>query len=427
VIFDRSTLNGEDVALLLELCVDNGVEAYSTSPDDPVETLTIGDPGSDDQAVVSTSTTFGGVWPVSQLRRRAEMTAVESGADVDEVFPAILLAGASVSWRADALITASPHLLAGPTPRYGNALGAAEAFALLGLWLRTNDKFTVGRIATETRFFGHPVNLGWWRSYLVMTREQLPSMWRWFSACVTADDSSGDMTALGESVFRRVDRVLRVRDQLHVQCLRKPTDRTNDEALFQFDVLLFTLNGAFDGAARVAHRAYGLGDGEYRAGWTSGPWHKRLESEAADLARLHEYESENWRLLRLIALLRNTIHGAPMRSIGTSGSNRRSLVAVPGEERTTIAEQLDALGGAAAWGARLSGNEMYVEPDLFTERLMPAAVALLDETLAQTDVRRLPGVGCDAQLTTEPPEKYPFSAEIRRRLRLMTGIVPAAD
>jgi hypothetical protein len=425
VIFDRSSLAGADVELLLELCADNGIEAYSTSPDDPVETLTVHEPGQDDQALVTTATTMRGVWPVSQLRRRAEAVAAGSGADVDEAFTVLLLAGASASWDVDALITASPHLLDGSTPRYGNALDLSEAFALIGLWLRANDKYTVGRIESEQPFFGHPVQLGWWMSYLVMTREHLPSMWKWFSACVSADDTNGDMTALGESVFRRTDRTLRVRDRLHVQCLRKPTDRTNDEALFQFDVLLFTLSGAFDGAARIAHRAYALGEGEYRAGWTNRDWRKRLGREAVDLAALYEYESANWRLLRLIALLRNTIHGAPIRTIGTSGSNQRSLVAVPGEERTEIAEQVETLGGATAWGVRPSGADIYIEPDLFAERLMPTAIGLLDETLARTDVRRLPGVGQDADLSTSPPNEFPFSEEIRRRLRLLTGIAAA--
>lgn len=422
VIFDRSTLAGPDVELLLELCADNGIEAYSTSADDGVETLTIGDiRESDDQALVTTTTTMRGVWPVSQLRWRAAAITADGGS-ADEAFAALLVAGASVSWDADALVTASPHLLQGETPRYGNALDLHEAFALIGLWLRTNDIFSVGRIEGEQRFFGHPVQLGWWRTYLVMTREQLPSMWEWFSACVTANDTNGDMTALGESVFRRTDRTLRVRDRLHVQCLRKPTDRTNDEALFQFDILLFTLSGAFDGAARVAHRAYSLGDGEYSAAWTSVRWRPRLAQEARELAALYEYESDNGRLLRLVALLRNTIHGAPIRAIGTSGNNQRSLVAVPGEERTSIVEQVEALGGEAVWGVRRNSSDIYIEPDRFTERLMPLAIALLDKTLALTAVRKLPGVGADADLMAGPPEEYPFSAEIRRRLRLLTGI-----
>ena len=422
VIFDRSTLTGADADLLLELCAENGVEAYSTSATDSVDILSIEEPGAEDQAVFLAGNTMAGVWPVSQLRTRAHAMAEEMNADAEEAFSAHLLAGASDSWGADALVTASPFLLSGEPPRYGNALDLLETFSLVGLWLRANDRFTVGRIDSEPHFFGHPVQLGWWRTYLVMTREHLPSMWTWFSACVTSGDSNGDMTALGESVFRRTDRALRVRDRLHTECLRYPTDRTNDEALFQFDVLLFTLSGAFDGAARVAHRVYALGTGEYRAGWTNRDWRKRLSDPAPDLAQLFDHESDNWRLLRLVALLRNTIHGAPIRAIGTSGSQRRSLVAIPGEERSEIAELAEALGGSDRWGVRVSGTETYVEPDRFTECLMPLAIALLDETLSHTDVRHLPGVGPDAELTSAPPEKYPFSSEIRRRLRLLAGI-----
>lgn len=425
VIFDRATLVAPDVDMLLELCTANGVEAYSTSPYDPVETLTVGEPRPDDQALVTSATTVGGVWPVSQLRRRADALAAENGTSAEEVFASLLVAGASDSWDADALVTASPHLLNGASPRYGNALSLEEAFALVGLWLRANNHFTVGRIPGERLFFGHPVRLGWWQTYLVTTREHLPSMWTWFSGCVAADASSGDLTSLGESVFRRTDRTLRVRDRLHVECLRVPTDRTNDEALFHFDVLLFTLSGAFDGAARVAHRAYELGKGEYRAGWTSRDWRKRLAAEAPELAGLVEHESDSWRLLRLVALLRNTIHGAPIRPIGTSGHNRRSLVSIPGDEQGEILELVDALGGGEAWGVRAAGRETYVEPDRFTERLMPLALELLDRILGHTDVRRLPGVGADADLLRTPPEEYPFSSEIRRRLRLLAGISDA--
>lgn len=422
VIFDRATLAGPDVDLLLELCADNGVEAYSTFTDDPVEAMTIGEPRTDDQALITTGTTVGSVWFVSQIKRRAFAVAAETGANADEIFASLLVAGAADSWEADALVTASPHLLGGDTPRSGNALSLQEAFALVGLWLRANDRFTVGRIPDERLFFGHPVRLGWWRMYLVMTREHLPGMWTWFSGCVAADDSTGDLTALGESVFRRADRTLRVRDRLHVECLRVPTDRTNDEALFHFDVLLFTLNGAFDGAARVAHRAYGVGRGEYRAGWTNRDWRKRMADEAPELAALVERESDGWRLLRLVGLLRNTIHGAPIRPIGTSGHNRRSLVSIPGDEQEEILKLVGALGGSEAWGVRAAGRETYIEPDRFTERLLPLALELLDRLLGCTDVRRLPGVRAKADLLTSAPEEYPFSSEIRRRLRLLTGI-----
>jgi hypothetical protein len=66
---------------------------------------------------------------------------------------------------------------------------------------------------------------------------------------------------------------------------RAPTDRTNDEALFQLNVLLFTLYGAFDGAARVAHHAYALPRSARNAGWLWGNW-LRLLGKAHRLVEL---------------------------------------------------------------------------------------------------------------------------------------------
>jgi hypothetical protein len=422
IIFDRTTLSGGNVELLIELCTDNGIEAWSTSPDDPLPTLVIGGVGADDMAPVRTEDGFGGfVWPVSQIRARAQAQAVEAGADEETVYAAQMLAAASRDRNADALVTASPFLLEGTTPREGNALSLDDAFAVVGLYLRATDRFTVGKIPGERDFFGHPVVVGWWMTYLVATREHLPSMWRWFGACVAADDSLGDMVALGESVFRRVHRTLVVRDRLHVECLRVPKGRRTDEALFQLDVLLFTLSGAFDGAARVAHRAYALSGKERRASWVKDDWRNKLVTDAPDLAALFANESDEWRLVRLIGTLRNTIHGAPMSAIGTSGHERRALVGIPSEEREEVAALADALGGCEEWGLAVSSAYAYLEPDRFAERLMPPAIVLLDRILALTDVRRLPGVA-GATLSEAAPEEFPFSAEIRRRLRLLTGI-----
>jgi hypothetical protein len=149
--------------------------------------------------------------------------------------------------------------------------------------------------------------------------------------------------------------------------------------------------------------------------------------EEPRLAEIAEQETDNWRLMRLAGLLRNTIHGAPIRAVGTSGHNRRSLVSIPGAEQKEILELVAVLGGGEAWGVRAAGRETYVEPERFTERLMPAALALLDQILAHTDIRRLPGVGPDANLLTTAPDEYPFSSEIRRRLRLLAGIDPGSN
>ena len=85
-----------------------------------------------------------------------------------------------------------------------------------------------------------------------------------------------------------------------------------------------------------------------------------------------------------------------MSAIGTSGSQRRSLVGIPAEERREVAELADALGGGDPWGLTVTMASAYLEPDRFTERLMAPAIALLDTILSLTDVRRLPGVGAGA-------------------------------
>lgn len=123
----------------------------------------------------------------------------------------------------------------------------------------------------------------------------------------------------------------------------------------------------------------------------------------------------------MMSLLRNTIHGAPIRAIGTSGYDRRNLVEIPESERHEVAELAEALGGISTWGMRMTERYVYVEPDLFCERLMPPALELLDRILATTEVERLPDVD-SSSLSEGPPDKFPFSAEIRRRLRLLGGV-----
>jgi hypothetical protein len=101
----------------------------------------------------------GFVWPVSQIRRRAAAVSEETGEREPDVFGSLMLSSAARARRVDALVTASPTLLRGTTPREGNAVTLAEAFALGGFYLRSRDRFTLGRIEEEQRFLGHRVTL----------------------------------------------------------------------------------------------------------------------------------------------------------------------------------------------------------------------------------------------------------------------------
>jgi hypothetical protein len=421
VVFDRTTLTAPDVELLVELCRDEEIDGLSTSLEEGLQHLVIGKVGRDDLAPLPTERGFDGfVWPVSQIKRQAGEIADKTGGSEDEIFASLMLSAAATERQADALVTESPTLLRGATPREGNAVTLEEAFALVGLYLRFRNHFTVGHIDDNPEFLGLPVVPGFWMTYWVTAREYLPSAWRWFSACVHSK-AAGDMTPLGGSVLHRVDRAFRIRDRLQVECHRKPTDRTNDEALFLLDVLLFTLFGAFDGAARVAHRVYRLPHSERGASWLKKQWWREIRNAKPGLAELVTPGTDNGRLLSMMSLLRNTIHGAPLREIGTSGHDRRNLVEIPESERREVAKLAEALGGTSSWGMRATQRSLYVEPDVFCERLMPPVLELLDQILAATDVELLPDAD-PSSFTTEPPEEFPFNAEIRRRLRLLSGV-----
>lgn len=92
-----------------------------------------------------------------------------------------------------------------------------------------------------------------------------------------------------------------------------------------------------------------------------------------------------------------------------------------GRWRYRIAVLTEALGGAAQWGLQVRDRYVYVEPDVFCERLAPRATSVLDRLLQTTDVEQLPGVVA-SDLMTGPPEEFPFTPEIRRRLRLLGGL-----
>lgn len=95
------------------------------------------------------SRTHTAVWPAHTYQAFAERYLHEhpSLVDYDEVLRALLLASASNDRGVDALVTASSVLIdpaiRGPVARDSNAMPAKAALALIGLYLRTRDDFTL--------------------------------------------------------------------------------------------------------------------------------------------------------------------------------------------------------------------------------------------------------------------------------------------
>lgn len=298
----------------------------------------------------------------------------------------------------------------------------AEATAIVGLFLRSRSDFTIAKGAT----FSDGVSRGLF--YWILARALLGSAWRWFSACVASSTATGDdaLTYLGQSALQRFDRLLRARDAILRQAQLPPDRDAGDEAIFFLDVALLMLSGAFDVAARVAHRAYGVTLDVHLAGWRRKAWRTSIVAAEPAFGSLLATGSLVADMLEIVGRLRNTVHGAGLQGIAYSeGSllSHENLVQLPAGEHEVVVEAMDRHAGHAAWGVRpLGAGLVALEPDTFVEALVPRAAVALNALMDATDVTRLSGVRADDLPGGPPVDDQLFSASMTRSVRLLGGL-----
>jgi hypothetical protein len=428
LIDEDATVVGE-LGFLRQVCKRPGVHVMSEAADasdrlefQPVES-------DDDQLPFTITTATGGtgmaIWPYRQWVERARVLDPHSTAAGD-LPHGLRLAAAAEEIQVDALVTADPLLLEHRSDSMlskANVRSVQEAIALVGLFLRSRGDYTV--------WPEYPLTYGRGLYYWGLSRELLPSAWRWFSACVASSFNGGpsQMRALGEAAIRRVDRALRCRDLVHIE-LAKPDSRdTAGESLFYLDSLLVALGGAFDAVARVAHITYAM-SGQLRwASWRNPTWLKRLSHADTNLASCMASATDGADSLELVATLRNCLHGEALElmTLSRGYGDRRSLVTVPDAEAAKVRSIVQRHPAADSFGFENISSGMALKAEVLCEALVPWAVSTLDGLMAATDITRLPGVAA-AALRPGPPtderQGFPglFEMETRRRLRMLAGL-----
>jgi hypothetical protein len=312
--------------------------------------------------------------------------------------------------------------------RDSNAMPVEAALALLGLYLRARDDFTLRRLP------GFRETLGRGLFYWVLARELLPNAWRSTSAGVQHKQATGDdrVLQLFMSAITRLDRALRSRDRLHHQMKLEQNNDTADEALFFLDTFLVFLVAAFDAVGRAAHLTYGLDASRlHEVSWRR-PWRTRqLAPVAATLAQLMDDGAPARDALDLVALLRNTVHGEALRTVAAKYASRplQNVLLLPKDQEHQLLTLIDRRGGNDAWGIQeLPGRGISMQMDVFVESIFPMAFNALDTLIGGIEVQRLAGVEL-ATLSTGPPVDDPgnevgdaFDSIRRRQVRLMAGL-----
>lgn len=246
-----------------------------------------------------------------------------------------------------------------------------QALPLVSLYLRRQGIFLTHNSLDGRATYSFNKGLFYW----VGTRDLLPAGWRWFSACVQADEERDELVNLGQSLFQRVQRALQERDAALWALNRPQNNDTADDALGSLDNVLLSLMAAVDVTARVAHRSLGLDGSEYRAGWQNKRWLKKVEAVDPGLAAIVGPDSQGSNTLEVLRLLRNSIHGAALQplAISTHPAKRdATLVGLPSADAQQLLDAMDALGGRSAFGLRiLLPDRIHAEPGSCSTQFSP--------------------------------------------------------
>lgn len=300
-----------------------------------------------------------------------------------------------------------------------------EALAVVGLFLRTRSTF----VAWATPETGPLMQLNRGLYFWVGTRALLPAGWRWFSYCAASDagDPHAPMTFLAQSLFQRVARALRKRDSLMLNMSSRQDNDVAEDALTDLDHVLVLLVGAFDVLARVAHRSTSPSGAEKQAGWRRDDWLKKLTVAAPDLGALAAEGTEGADLLKVLSILRNTVHGPALQALGLAAGPRRrgTGVSLPASETEALVEVLMRRGWDQNWGlAEFDAGRFHATPDLIVEHVLQAAIPLMNAMMVATPVERL--VTADATPSLDAPPSSddlndPFAARHQESLRWQLG------
>jgi hypothetical protein len=432
LVLDDATLTDDEIALFATFGEDDELELWHTRADLGAH-LEIGDEfetpfpmggARSVHAVSPESGTLFGIYGVERLRQRSGEIAAAAAEAEDDVFAALAFAAASDEMDADGFVTRRVYVLDRHHYTDPVAFVPEDAFRPD----RTHPA-SAGKLVARPRHDGLAAR----RKHLPLRARArlLRDAWPWFSAIVSSGTQNNDrsLVYLGQTARERFTRVLQIRDRLHFAAKGEPTRARGDEVVFQLETLLMFLSAAFDAAARVAHVVY-FGSDYSTAGWRRERWRERLRQVEPVLAALADEGTHGGAILQMVGALRNTIHGEGLRSgeIRESGQRPAQLVRVTekeGERLTRLLEHIRA--DPAVWGMEKRRDEVWLAADRFVEALVPEATALLNQLLAKTDARRLPGAAgaAVARLVDDPSPEWwrdMLSFEIRQRVRLLSGM-----
>lgn len=203
---------------------------------------------------------------------------------------------------------------------------------------------------------------------------------------------------------------------------RPQTTDTGEDALDALDQMLMLLMGAVDVSARVACEVLGLQATGFPR-WQDKRFRNEVRTQAPALADLFHGTTPHRLIIKVLARLRNTIHGAALPEIRVRESVRResTWVGLPTAHAEMILRALDDLGGRDDGGVKEPAPGDYrVDLGMLADQIIVHTINLLRAVQDATPVERLVNVTPGHAPEPDPTHEL-LGVEGRRRVRLQLG------
>jgi len=327
----------------------------------------------------------------------------------NEMVNAIKLSQAHYKVGSDILVTLDPLILEHRDKsliREANPRTPTEAAQIVGLFLRSRNIYTYMASSKVRSNFSRGL------FYWILARYRLPSMWRYFSACVAAGkERSNGLQSLGSAILIRSVRALEARDAIGIQFYLPQNNETRDQMMYHFDYLTLVLTGAFDAQARITNNIYQLGCKGISIAFQRKGFVDALASK--DAKELHNFiSSQRFKdTMTLLNNLRNTIHAANLETIGyhVSPHPEQSRIKVPVDIEKAVWEAAERLGSANRWGLSKEPWWTLLEPYSYSIALIEESFSAINSIASATDVGRL----FSEQATPKLLEAAPLNSEFQ--------------
>ncbi|KRC65396.1 hypothetical protein ASE12_11910 [Aeromicrobium sp. Root236] len=319
--------------------------------------------------------------------------------------------------HASVVVTTRKFALEAPPQLLGviQVVTPEQALPLIGLYMRSRRRyyFTKGRGVS----YSLNANSFWGLN----AQGLLPSVERWQRSSYLVDEKIGAETCrwLTNSVVERVARALRARDRIHLALIADADNDSADELLDNLDLLLVSLLGAFDAAAKVADLAANVHGQPHQTKWQNDQWRRRVGETFPTVEDLVGPSTRGGRVFHVQRLLRNSVHDEMISAVRLETQQpkrRENIIGLPADLRARLLDHVQHLGGPEIWGVQeIVADQLHAQPGILVEQLLAESLDLLDGLI---DATTLAGKPADAVQEFDPYDLGPHFPPALLRLQL---------